>query len=230
MGNIPEKNVDFKTWNDNMIRKHSPDNFHKKSPLPIKIIEKQRVKSILKYLEIKQTDKVLELGCGAANILTKVNSENKFGADISKYILEKAKINAPEVKFVQGDIQTLFFKKNYFDKIICSEALEHLPDPEKVADNAYKLLKESGIFVVTVPIEKNIQNIKKIIMKLKLSSIFSNKSYSFDEIKISIDEWHLHNLNFDEWLNILTKKFKLISYSGIPVNIFPFRYVFKLKK
>lgn len=50
-----------------------------------------------------------------------------------------------------GDAAQLPFDDNTFDRIVCSEVLEHVPDPEAVLAEIRRILKPDGIFVASVP-------------------------------------------------------------------------------
>jgi len=52
---------------------------------------------------------------------------------------------------LKGDTENLPFKDNTFDKIICSEVLEHLNDDNNGIKELVRVLKEDGEMVVTVP-------------------------------------------------------------------------------
>jgi len=51
-----------------------------------------------------------------------------------------------------GDVQHLPFKDNIFDSIMCSEVLEHLPDPEMCINEIYRVTKKNGVGVFTTPV------------------------------------------------------------------------------
>jgi ubiquinone/menaquinone biosynthesis C-methylase UbiE len=55
-------------------------------------------------------------------------------------------------QFLKGDAENLsLLKPASFDFIICSEVLEHLRHPEKTLSSLYCILKQNGLFIVTVP-------------------------------------------------------------------------------
>lgn len=47
--------------------------------------------------------------------------------------------------------ESLPFADNVFDAIACFEVLEHLEDPQKAIDEARRVLKPGGLYVISVP-------------------------------------------------------------------------------
>ena len=52
---------------------------------------------------------------------------------------------------MQLDIQNIDYKSNSFDLILCNHVLEHVLDDKKALKELYRLLKPSGITIITVP-------------------------------------------------------------------------------
>ncbi|CAN5625130.1 class I SAM-dependent methyltransferase [soil metagenome] len=52
---------------------------------------------------------------------------------------------------INGDGTRLSFPDDTFDRIICSEVLEHIPDLAAVAGELFRVLKPGGIMAATVP-------------------------------------------------------------------------------
>lgn len=94
----------------------------------------------------------LDLGCGTgwavcyvANLL---EGRGKFvGVDISRGMVERAKINAtgmPQVGFCQASAEDLPFKDHSFDTAICSNSFHHYLRPERALKEARRVLKPDG--------------------------------------------------------------------------------------
>jgi len=60
---------EFKSWNDAMVEKYDVEQFHDHPSPLIRYIERKRVRRILALLAACPEDRVLEIGCGAGNIL-----------------------------------------------------------------------------------------------------------------------------------------------------------------
>ncbi len=118
---------------------------------------KRRIIAMLSFLNIKSGDLILDMGCGEgfySLILDRLYDCKVIGVDYDDKILDLAKgwlKGSKKVSLEIGDICNLRFKDNYFDKVICSEVLEHIDDHEKAASELYRVLKPGGILAVTVP-------------------------------------------------------------------------------
>jgi SAM-dependent methyltransferase len=56
----------------------------------------------------------------------------------------------PDIDAV-GDIEQLPFDDYSFDTVICTQVLEHIPDPQRAVGEFYRILRKDGICVITVP-------------------------------------------------------------------------------
>jgi ubiquinone/menaquinone biosynthesis C-methylase UbiE len=227
------KSEEFRAWNEKMVKKYDPDAFHHHSSLIIRFIEIKRVKTVLKLMDRKRKEgRVLEVGCGAGNILEKLPSTNLYGIDISAFLLSKAEERLREnALLLQCDAQRLPFKSQAFTRVICSEVLEHLLDPSAALDEMRRVLKTGGVAVVSVPNESTINRIKSIFIRLGIFKWFFQRKGSYLEMPEKMDdEWHLHTFTLKEWLDLFRKLFRVTQVRKIPFPCIPLRYVVRLEK
>ena len=142
------------------------------------------------------------------------------------FISNKAKKflrNRSDIKLLFGNAEKTGFEKEYFDKILCSEVLEHTPNPKKVIKEIYRILRKDGILVISIPNERRIKAIFNILDKTGLKKILfairKDKDY----------EWHLHEADLKFLKNICNNLFYIVGIKRIPFLI-GYRYVIKLKK
>ena len=226
------KPQEFKEWNERMVMKYDPDAFHHHSNPFVRFTEKKRVKAIFKLMDVSQEDLVLEIGCGAGNVLEKAPSGKLFGVDISLFILTKArqKLNKKSCLF-QADAQALPFKDQVFTRVICSEVLEHLLDPLAALNEAARILRNQGVVIISVPNESMINRIKSILIRLGIFKWLFQQKGDYQEMPERMgDEWHLHTFKLEEWLRFFKKTFRVARIKKIPFFWLPFRYVVRLEK
>lgn len=111
---------------------------------------------MLRYLDLQPGHVVLDAGCGDGlysriiALTCRPHFIHAIDADIN--MVERALENTvsgccPHVM----DIQNIQFRKEEFDRILCTEVLEHVPDPSCALSELYRVLKPGGILAVTVP-------------------------------------------------------------------------------
>ena len=223
---MKKKIENFENWNEEMSKKYNPDRYHQSSNLIIRFIENKRVKQILSFLKINENDTVIEIGCGVGDILSRLDKGILTGMDISQYILDIAKKKYKSIKFINGNAENLpvEISQNKYDKIICSEVLEHVENPVNVLKEIKKISKDNSIIVISIPNEKLINQIKKVLQKIRIFNFFfPNISKKMD------DEWHLHSFDLKKIKNLIFNDYKIEKIKSIPYNFLPLRYVVKLK-
>ena len=223
---------EFKEWNETMVKKYDPDAFHHHSNPLIRFVERRRVRAIVKLMDIHKDTSVLEIGCGAGNVIEKTSFEKLFGVDISSSILNKARRKlSNRAQLFQGDAQNLPCKDEVFKQVICSEVLEHLLSPPEALHEMARILESNGVAVISVPNELWINRIKSILVQLRIFRWFVNRTGGYREMPERMeDEWHLHTLSLEEWLNLFRRYFKVTRLRRIPFLWLPLRYVVRLEK
>ncbi len=112
---------------------------------------------MLDYLRISQSDVVLDAGCGEgfySMIFSNLYGCRVIAVDSDTKILDMAKMwlkDDPNINFQVASLNNLGYPDNYFDKIVCSEVLEHIPDDSGAAGELYRVLKPGGTIALTVP-------------------------------------------------------------------------------
>jgi 2-polyprenyl-3-methyl-5-hydroxy-6-metoxy-1,4-benzoquinol methylase len=101
----------------------------------------------------------LDAGCnrGAYSITLAEAGYDVIGIDIEDEGLNQASEWAKErglenkITFEVGDIRNINYKKSTFDLVVCSEVLEHLDNPIVGTRELYRVLKEHGTAVISMP-------------------------------------------------------------------------------
>lgn len=114
--------------------------------------------------QLQPGDRVLDLGCGEGrHAITAYLDEQVqvVGLDLSLTDLTTAKDRFEEFRDPEDARRTLSFtcasglclpfEDASFDKVICAEVLEHIPDYQSVLREIKRVLKPGGQFAVSVP-------------------------------------------------------------------------------
>lgn len=116
---------------------------------------KDRVRIIIDQINDENSRAILDCGCGdGLYILAAREILNKkvFGLDIDKNNIKKIKERfGNDVDLVIADIDMIPFKRETFDKIICSEVIEHVRDDKEAVLELQEILKKNGHLMLTVP-------------------------------------------------------------------------------
>jgi SAM-dependent methyltransferase len=85
--------------------------------------------------------RILDIGCGTAPYRGYLSCQSYVGIDES-----------PEVRpDVNASCESIPFKNNDFDGVICTEVLEHLAEPGRCVAETVRVLKSGGYLYITIP-------------------------------------------------------------------------------
>jgi ubiquinone/menaquinone biosynthesis C-methylase UbiE len=228
----PRDRREFTAWNEEMVQRFDPDAYHTRSPLPIRAIERLRVRVIRRLLDAAPETRVLEVGVGGGNVLERIRGR-RVGIDLSPYILHKAQARlGAAAALVRGDAMALPFADGAFDRVYCSEVLEHVLEPEAVVREMRRVLAPSGFAVVSVPNEALINRVKRIVFRLPLGRRLVGGGAADGDYRVSEkmdDEWHLHEFDRARLEQAVAGPFVIDALVGVPSRLLPLRLVARLQ-
>lgn len=137
---------------------------------------------------------VVDIACGegyGSNLLAQ-NAKNVLGIDIDQNSIEHAKnkYKKDNLSFLIGSAEKIEASDNSIDVLVSFETIEHVKESvqKNFISEAHRILKPEGIFIVSTP-DKDI----------------SGEGHN---------EFHIHELNKKEFLNMLQVHFKKIDLYG----------------
>lgn len=155
--------------------------------------------------------KLLEIGCGNGFFLEEAKKQGYavYGVEPGKPSVDKAK---PEIK--KNIIVDIFkpgqFKRNFFDVICCFQTFDHVPNPNEVLAEGYKLLKKDGLMLFfnhdVGAWQNRLMGEKSPIIDIEhtylfdkktMSEIFIKHNFTVLEVKSS---FNIHHLSY--WIHL----------------------------
>lgn len=192
------------------------------------ISQKDSASNLMKYVQIKDGTKVLDVGCGdgkiTATIAKSIPNGGVIGVDISPSMIEFAKTtfseeDYPNLKFGLKDAQNLDFNEE-FDIIFSFTTLQWIQDHNAFIKGAHQILRDSGTLAITMPmglpstLEKAVTEIISMPQWAGYFQEFSTGWNFVDDIKYH-ELLNAHNFNANR-LAIVAQK-----------DVFPSREVFE---
>jgi SAM-dependent methyltransferase len=90
--------------------------------------------------------RVLDLGCGTGHSIGELAPRESVGVDA-----DAASLAGQPRETVVADLRSVPFADGSFGSVVCVHAIEHVPDPERVATEAARVLEPGGIAVFVTP-------------------------------------------------------------------------------
>ena len=193
-----------------------------------------RYKLGLKLINVNKN--VLDFGCGDGRFLNELFEKKNIGELIGYEPYMESDIFKNISIFKEWpEILAKSKKLGGFDNVVCFEVLEHLniKNQIKLLNRVHKVIKENGVFIISVPIEKGlpalVKNLRRIIIH------YDPNVYNFKNIFASIlgkktkwmkehrkEEIYLSHSGFffDELEQVLSQTFSIEERKFSPFNGF----------
>ncbi len=135
----------------------------------------KKLNIIKKYLKVKKSDKLLDIGAGTG-ISANFFDCGYIGIEASKNMIKNSSGN-----IIYGLAEKLPFKDKTFDIIISITAIHNFKDPERAINEILRVKKDKAQVVITLlKKSKNYNKIKKLIKNnLKVKEIDEEKDTIF---------------------------------------------------
>lgn len=211
-------------WNEEMVRRYDIEAYYRDTHPLVRWVEGRRIRALVSFAGAVDGVSLLEVGCGAGHVLEHFEPARQVGLDLSATMLLRSRSRlGPETPLVRGSADRLPFAEGSFSVIICTELLEHTPDPEAVVAELLRVAGRGGRVVVSVPNEVNIDRAKWLARRIPgLRRLLSSLA---DED----NEWHLHRMDLRVLRSIVGDRGTLEQVRRIPAAILPLRYVAVLR-
>lgn len=140
---------------EKMEKDHMEKLYESRNPL-VRFVCDQRLKKIVQAVPKEENLKILDAGCGEGQLLlkiSKVNSGELYGTDITPVAIESAKERVRGGVFSLQNLRSLNFEDDFFDVVICTEVIEHISNYQEAIKELKRVLKKDGLLIITFPNE-----------------------------------------------------------------------------
>jgi len=151
-------------------------------------------------LNLQQKDQVLEVGMGNGffikDVLISANQVQYTGCDFSPEMVQEAKIRNAEylksgqVTLVESNVEKMPFSAKAFDKAFTINTLHFWEDKNKVLSEFNRVLKPSGILLISIR--------PKHLMVTYPFTPYGFKLYTKNEVEIILESNHFKVINIIE--------------------------------
>jgi ubiquinone/menaquinone biosynthesis C-methylase UbiE len=209
--------------NDRLSREYPIDDYYARSPLPIRMIEARRLRIIRDFVGDARGLDLAEVGSGGGHVLRMFPGARITAIDVSGAYLDVARKNLAgyDARFVKGEVDKLDLPAASFDRIICTEVLEHTLAPDAVLGAITRLLRPHGVAAITVPNDPLILRLKGLVRRTPVGWALG------DRVKWGGDEYHLHQWTPGEFERLLGRHLHVTDRRMAPFGALPIRACFR---
>jgi 2-polyprenyl-3-methyl-5-hydroxy-6-metoxy-1,4-benzoquinol methylase len=221
----PKSPDEVERLNDELAREHPIDDYYASSPWAIRWIQSRRLSIIRDMVESRPGLRILEVGSGGGHVLRMFPEAKLTASDVSQLYLDIARKNLTgyDVQFLKGQIETLDLPDAAFDRIICTEVLEHTTNPSEILSTLRRLLAPGGRAVITVPIDPVIDRAKQLLRRTPIGWVLKER------IQWGGDHYHLQKWWPWEFQRLLVREFEIVERRIAPFLALPLHACFSCR-
>jgi ubiquinone/menaquinone biosynthesis C-methylase UbiE len=137
---------------------------------------------------------ILDAGCGTGLNLRNL-PKGSVGVDINPRNVALLKQRLPDHVVIEGDVEHLPFADGSFGTVLCTEVIEHIPDPTAALAEYRRVLKPGGVLIGSVPARSLIWKLRFLSSTCPHSEPFHNE-YLPDEVRAMLADWDVEHLGY----------------------------------
>jgi len=189
------------------------------APLAVRWFEGERLRAIREMAAEDPGHRILEIGGGTGHVLRMFRRSQLTLVDESSENIEAARrtLDGYDVDFHVGPVAELGLLASVFDRVICSQMLEHTADPARVLDEIGRLLAPGGRAIITAGNAPLSLGVKRFLR-------YSPARWAVgDRADPEAGPQKLHHWTADEFRRLLLERFHIEQQRAIPFAWLPLR-------
>ncbi|MDC0427519.1 class I SAM-dependent methyltransferase [Candidatus Pelagibacter sp.] len=191
----------------------------------------RQLENNIDLITFNKKNNILEIGAGSSPHINYVN--HYFGhytfLENSKYAINYLKKKFKKDKRISYKIyqgKKIPFKSNYFDRIIISHVLEHIPNPELFLNDMMRKLKKGGLLSISLPCDPGLLwrlgrmflKIFTVKKKLKITNIEYDYMIASEHINSIFNLRSIIKHNYSK--NIINESYLPFKFRLVDLNLF----------
>ena len=137
---------------------------------------------------------ILDAGCGTGLNLRHLPA-GSTGIDINPRNVALLGTRLPNHHIVEGDVEALPFDDGSFGSVLCTEVIEHIPDPSAALAEFRRVLQPGGVLIGSVPARSAIWKLRFLSSTCPHSEPFHNE-YLPPEVRSMLAGWQIEHLSY----------------------------------
>ena len=137
---------------------------------------------------------ILDAGCGTGLNLRHL-PEGSVGVDINPRNIALLQQRLPNHTVLEGDVEALPFDDASFGTVLCTEVIEHIPDPSAALAEYRRVLQPGGVLIGSVPARSAIWKLRFLSSTCPHSEPFHNE-YLPNEVREMLTGWQIESLRY----------------------------------
>lgn len=136
--------------------------------------------------------RILDAGCGTGLNLRHLPA-GSVGIDINPRNIAILRRRLPDHEIVEGDIENLPFSSGSFGAVVCTEVLEHVPQPASAIAEIRRVLRPGGIVIGSVPAHSAVWKLRFLSSTCPHDEPFHNE-YTREDVRRLLQDWSILDL------------------------------------
>ncbi len=151
---------------------------------PLAVGIRQRARTVLRLLDPQPGERILDVGCGIGYYVFELATRYRcraYGIDLDAEDIRlagwvKHDLDADGARFGVAEGGALPFAAGTFDKVLCSEVIEHVPDDVRFLGELGRVLRAGGTLVLTTPWAREIEEYDTADMTIHYAGLMQGKT------------------------------------------------------